>query len=149
MIENTSIREIKGIGEKSEALFHRLKIYTVYDLLTDYPRTYTRYPEVTRDLTLVQEGKKAAFEVTIARKPATKKGRIAVTILRQEAAGNIPLECIWFRLPYLSSTLKAGETFVFYGTVKKGEQAGYVRLEQPEIHLAEKYAALRASLHPV
>lgn len=149
MIENTSIREIKGIGEKSEALFHRLKIYTVYDLLTDYPRTYTRYPEVTRDLTLVQEGKKAAFEVTIARKPATKKGRIAVTILRQEAAGNIPLECIWFRLPYLSSTLKAGETFVFYGTVKKGEQAGYVRLEQPEIHLAEKYAALRASLQPV
>lgn len=149
MIENTNIREIKGIGEKSEALFHKLKIYTVYDLLTDYPRTYTRYPEITRDMSIVQEGKKAAFEVTIARKPATKKGRIAVTILRQEAAGNIPLECIWFRLPYLSSTLKIGDTFVFYGTVKKGEQAGFVRLEQPEIHPLEKYSALLSSLQPV
>ena len=149
MIENTSIRELKGIGEKSEALFHRLKIFTVYDLLTFYPRTYTRYPEVTRDLSLARPGKKAAFEVTIARRPMTKKVKTPVTILRQEADGGIPLECIWFRLPYLSSTLETGKTFVFYGTVKEGDKRGYIRLEQPEIYTKDKYSGLLKSLQPV
>ena len=38
MNERTGIGELKGIGEKTEKLFHRLGVYTVGDLLrwTDY-----------------------------------------------------------------------------------------------------------------
>ena len=35
-----SIREIKGIGEKSEKLFAKLGISTVEELLFFYPREY-------------------------------------------------------------------------------------------------------------
>jgi len=40
MNERTGIGELKGIGEKTEKLFHRLGVYTVGDLLRHYPRGY-------------------------------------------------------------------------------------------------------------
>ena len=40
MNQSTSIIEIKGIGEKTAALFQKLNIETVGDLLLHYPRTY-------------------------------------------------------------------------------------------------------------
>lgn len=36
--------EIKGIGEKTAALFQKLNIETVGDLLLHYPRTYVQFP---------------------------------------------------------------------------------------------------------
>ena len=41
----TSVREIKGIGEKTEKLLKKLGIETVEDLVHHYPRCYTTYPE--------------------------------------------------------------------------------------------------------
>ena len=43
MNERTGIGELKGIGEKTEKLFHRLGVYTVGDLLRHYPRGYDIY----------------------------------------------------------------------------------------------------------
>ena len=39
------VTEIKGIGEKTAALFHRMGIHTVEELLSYYPRTYERFEE--------------------------------------------------------------------------------------------------------
>ena len=43
MDEDSSIREIKGIGEKTEALFQKLGVNTAGDLLRFYPRAYDIY----------------------------------------------------------------------------------------------------------
>ena len=53
MNERTGIGELKGIGEKTEKLFHRLGVYTVGDLLRHYPRGYDIYeaPVPIDDLT--------------------------------------------------------------------------------------------------
>lgn len=54
MNQSTSIIEIKGIGEKTAALFQKLNIETVGDLLLHYPRTYVQFPvakEVRRSRT--------------------------------------------------------------------------------------------------
>ena len=40
-----NIRELKGIGEKSELLFHKLNLYNTDDLLRFYPRAYDVYEE--------------------------------------------------------------------------------------------------------
>ena len=37
---DSSIRELRGIGDKTAGLFHRLGIFTLRDLLFFYPRTY-------------------------------------------------------------------------------------------------------------
>lgn len=39
------VREIKGIGEKTEKLLAKLDIETVDQLVHHYPRCYTTYPE--------------------------------------------------------------------------------------------------------
>ena len=38
-----NIREIKGIGEKTEQLFNRLGVTTTDELLEYYPRAYDQY----------------------------------------------------------------------------------------------------------
>ncbi|MCI9530210.1 MAG: ATP-dependent DNA helicase RecG [Lachnospiraceae bacterium] len=46
-MEHTSgIGELKGIGAKTEQLFHNLGVYTVGDMLLHYPRDYERLPPV-------------------------------------------------------------------------------------------------------
>lgn len=45
MDEDSSIREIKGIGEKTEALFQKLGVNTAGDLLRFYPRAYDIYED--------------------------------------------------------------------------------------------------------
>ena len=43
MVEQTNIRELKGIGEKTQQLFSKLHIETVGDLIRYYPRGYDVY----------------------------------------------------------------------------------------------------------
>lgn len=43
MEKQESIRNLKGIGEKTEKLFHILGIDTIQDLLGYYPREYEQY----------------------------------------------------------------------------------------------------------
>ena len=45
MNEYTGIREIKGIGEKTERMFQKLNIRTVGDLIRYFPRGYDIYEE--------------------------------------------------------------------------------------------------------
>ena len=55
MNQSTSIIEIKGIGEKTAALFQKLNIETVGDLLLHYPRTYVQFP-VAKEVAEVTDG---------------------------------------------------------------------------------------------
>ena len=59
MNQSTSIIEIKGIGEKTAALFQKLNIETVGDLLLHYPRTYVQFP-VAKEVAEVTDGETAA-----------------------------------------------------------------------------------------
>ena len=40
---HSSLREIKGVGEKTEQLFQKIEVYTLEDILLHFPRTYQEY----------------------------------------------------------------------------------------------------------
>ena len=42
---NSDLLSVKGIGEKTVKLFHKLDIYTVRDLLYYFPRDYEKFEE--------------------------------------------------------------------------------------------------------
>ena len=42
---HSSLREIKGVGEKTEQLFQKIGVYTLGDILLHFPRTYQEYPQ--------------------------------------------------------------------------------------------------------
>ena len=41
------ITTIRGIGDKTAAFYHKLNIFSVYDLLTHYPREYEEWQDIT------------------------------------------------------------------------------------------------------
>ena len=49
MRQDSSITEIKGIGEKTKKLFEKMGVYTVGDILLHYPRTYIHPAETIYD----------------------------------------------------------------------------------------------------
>lgn len=146
MNERTGIGELKGIGEKTEKLFHRLGVYTVGDLLRHYPRGYDIYeaPVPIDDLT---EGRiqtvsgllSGAVQVSPNRKmPVT-------TVKVKDASGTI--KAIWFRMPFLRSTLAAGGSIILRGHVVRRKDG--LILEHPEIfYPADSYQLKMGTLQP-
>ena len=48
MLNQEPISSLKGIGDKTAALFEKLGVYTVADLLAYYPRAYDAFEEPVR-----------------------------------------------------------------------------------------------------
>ena len=46
MYLNDPITTLKGIGEKTAALYHKLDIFTVDDLIRHYPRDYEEWRDI-------------------------------------------------------------------------------------------------------
>ena len=135
----SSIRSIKGIGEKTEALFNKLNIHTLDDLIDFSPRAYYLYEKPVSSYEDVRTGEKQAFFLRVSERPSLKKGRVSVTILKGVDQNGIRLEMVWFNMPYLRSTLQTGESYVFFGLVKEISRDQKVSLEQPMVFEPEKY----------
>ena len=147
MTEGTPIREIKGIGEKTEKLFEKLNIYTAGDLLRYYPRGYDVYEEPV-PVSEVEEGKICTVTGAIfGRVQVAGNRRLPVTTLHvRDLTGT--LKAVWFRMPFLRNTFAGGGAVTLRGrVVKKGRE---LVMEQPEIfYPPEKYEEKSGTLQPI
>lgn len=143
---NSPIRELKGIGEKTEKLFQKIGVYTLRDILLHYPRDYVRFPE-KKYVNQTAVGETAAVLVRISSAPLVKKTRrMQITTARTEAGG-VTMQFVWFRMSYIKNMLKPGNIYVFYGKViaKNNDLA----MEQPAIYTVEQYEKLENNLLPI
>lgn len=146
MNRDSSITEIKGIGAKTEELFHKLGVYTVGDILLHYPRTYIQYPEA-KHVDEVAEGETAAVFGRILKTPVVRRTKsMPVTVTSIEALG-VEMELVWFRMPYVKNNLKPGNTYIFYGKAER--KNGRLVMEQPVIYSQEQYASMEQVFLPV
>ena len=146
MNPNSSLQEIKGIGAKTEELFHKIEIDTVGELLLRYPRTYLQYPEVKQP-DEVEEGETAAVCGRILQSPVVRKARnMAITVTSIGAMG-VTLNLVWYRMPYVKNNLKPGNLYIFYG--KTTRKNGRLTMEQPAIYSEEQYQKLEHIFMPV
>lgn len=146
MDRDSSLQEIKGIGAKTEELFHKLGVYTVGDILLHYPRTYIRYPQI-KHVAEVTEGENTAVLGRILKMPLVKRTKSMPVTVTTIGEADAEIELVWFRMPYIKNNLKPGNTYVFYGkTVKKN---GRFVMEQPAIYSQEQYAAIEHLFMPV
>lgn len=138
--------EIKGIGEKTAALFQKLNIETVGDLLLHYPRTYVQFP-VVKEVAEVTDGETAAVLGRVRKTPVVRRTRSMPVTVTTIGTGEAELELVWFRMPYIKSQLAPGNTYVFYGKVaRKGSR---LVMEQAAIYSGEAYAAMEQAFLPV
>lgn len=147
---HSPIGALKGIGVKTEQLFHKVGVYTIGDILLHYPRDYQHLPALKTVGELCKEepkeGQMAAVSAQILQVPLVKSTkRMQVTALKlQEEEYSISLT--WFHMPYLKNALKKGEFYVFLGKIsKRGRQ---ILLDQPQILSPEKYMQMQNSLWP-
>ena len=147
MTEETPIREIKGIGEKTEKLFEKLNIYTAGDLLRYYPRGYDVYDEPV-PVSEVEEGKICTVTGAIfGRVQVAGNRRLPVTTLHvRDLTGT--LKAVWFRMPFLRNAFAGGGAVTLRGrVVRKGRE---LVMEQPEIfYPPEKYEEKSGTLQPI
>lgn len=143
----TSIKELKGIGDKNGALFHKLNIDTIGDLLHHFPRAYESYGEPV-SLDEASQKEKAAVKAVIKSEPMlTRVKRYQILrFLAVDTQGNAFFVRI-FNMPYLKRTIHVGDTYVFYGKVIT--VADHLQMDQPKMYKADKYADLLQGYTPV
>jgi ATP-dependent DNA helicase RecG len=107
MNEQSEIRNLKGIGAKTEKLFHKMGIFTIGDLLRYYPRGYDVYEEPV-SVGELEEGKISTVKGVIYGRVQVGGGkRMQITTAYvKDLTGT--LKVIWFRMPFLRNTGNAG-----------------------------------------
>lgn len=140
------ITSLKGTGEKTAALFAKLGVETVEELLHDYPRAYDAYEEPV-PVGQVKEGTIAAVSGQLLKSASVRRFKNIQVIVTTVKDLTGSLQLTWYNLPYLASTLQLGRLLVFRGrVVKKGNR---LTMEQPEVFEPEKYQAVMHSMQPV
>ena len=95
------LTDIKGVGDKTSALFNKLNIYTPEDLLAYYPRNYDIYEEpiCVKD---IDNKLVVSIEGVVMRTLDVKHFKnisIASTVIKDKSGDTIKVT--WFNMPYL------------------------------------------------
>lgn len=147
MIEQTSIKEIKGVGEKTQKLFEKVGIYTVGDLIRYYPRAYDVYEEAT-PISEVEEGYIQTVSGAVFGKvqvSGTRNMQVTTAHIK-DLTGTI--QVIWFRMPFLRNTLKSGQPVTLRGKVTR--RRNHLVMEHPELFCPpDKYDEKLNTLQPI
>ena len=140
------LRELKGVGEKTEKLFQKIGITTTDDLLHYYPRNYDAYEE-PEEIGSLKENTVAAIRATITTGVYVNKIRNLQVISITVADTTGRLAVAWFNAPYLKNTLKKGSCFILRGKVSR--KKGRLEMEHPEIFTPAAYEDVLHSMQPI
>ncbi len=146
MNRNTSIIELKGIGEKTAKMFNKVGIFTYGDLIYYFPKDYIFF-EAAVEFTLEKCDKLCSFSGRLVNSPVSgRKGRMTI-VTANVLSGDILISATWFNMPYIANTLKNLKQFVFRGKVmRKGNR---FCIDQPILYTCEKYETIKDSMQPV
>ena len=141
-----SVMNLKGIGEKTAALFSRLGVETVEDLLHNYPRAYDAF-EAPVPIGQLKENSMAAVAGQLLKTASVRRFKNVQVIVTTVKDLTGSLQLTWYNMPYLRNTLQMGQFLVFRGkVVKKG---GRLTMEQPEVYQPEAYQEVMDSMQPI
>lgn len=146
MKPESSIQEIRGIGEKTAKLFAKTGVYTVGDILLHFPRTYQKYPPAVPARKAAEE-EKCALSGVLRTPPLVKRGRRMDVTVATVYCEDAPVELVWYRMPYLKNQLKIHTPYIFYGKLLTVE--GRYQMEQCGVFEPEQYHRLMTGLQPI
>ena len=147
MKSRSGIGSLKGIGEKTENLFHRLGVYTTEDLIRYYPRGFEIYEDPV-PISEVEEGRTNTIAGSVFGRISVSKNRsLQITTLNlKDLTGTVKV--LWFRMPFLRNMLGKGGMIILRGRVVKRKES--LVMEHPEIYYpASKYEEKLHSMQPV
>ena len=114
----TDVRYIKGIGEKKAQALNKLGIYTLYDLVSYFPRRYEDRSQY-KPIALTQDGESVCICALIANTPQLSRVRRGLDLVRFKAVDESgEVNITYFNQSYVKDNLQKGESYVFYGKIE-------------------------------
>ena len=136
----TDIRYLKGVGESRAALYQKLGIETVEDLLYHIPRRYIDLTHPT-PLAAAVPGQKCAVRALLAAKGREQRIRRGLSLFKLTAVdGPVTLHITFFNAKYTVEALREGEEYIFYGTVTGGFYSR--QMDSPQVFRPEEAGTL-------
>lgn len=129
---NSKLNIVKGIGEKKIALFAKLGIHNVWDLLYTFPYRYEDRSSYTLIADTVQ-GESYCVDAIVRGAVIEKKLKknTSLYIIRiEDSTGSMNVK--WFSSPFNKHKLKRGTRYSFYGTIESGESSKEMLLKDME-----------------
>ena len=116
---NTPLTQFAGVGEVRAKKLEKLGISTAADLLTHYPRDYEDRRQVytVREAPLTGRVCIVAMAAEHPRKARIRKGLELVQVKVVDHTGVLHLT--FFNQGYVEKSIRAGEEYVFFGTVEE------------------------------
>ena len=117
MKRDTSVLEIKGVGEKTGKLFGKLDIHTAGELLAFYPRDYEVFKEPVK-IRDAAPGETCAVYAAVSGIPNERRVRNLhiLNVNITDDTGNMQLT--FFNMPFMKKMLRPGGYYLFRGTVQ-------------------------------
>ena len=114
---NASIKYLKGVGEKRAAMLGKLGIFTLWDLLTFYPRVYEDWSNITsiKDAPI---GENVCIRAIAGMRCREHKIRKGMTLYKTEVTdGENLLDITFFNNKYAAEKIEQGKEYLFFGKI--------------------------------
>ncbi len=119
-ILNYDICFLKGIGPKKALLFNKIGVFTVYDLLRNYPRTYDDWSAACPIKEVVINDINTVC-ATVLKTPVMQRISGGMTLFKTVVSdGEDDLHLTFFNNKYIQNLLKEGKEYYFRGKVSGG-----------------------------
>lgn len=129
---NSNLRVIKGVGEKKSALFAKMNINNIWDLLHCFPRTYENRT-VFYSVFDAPHGEYCCIKAYAACAPVEKKIKKNMSLyLIKINDGSSIMMVKWFSSPFNRNKIIRGRQYVFYGYITKNGSAKEMDLKACE-----------------
>ena len=115
---NTDVRYIKGIGEKKALALNKLGVFSLYDLLSFFPRRYEDRSQF-KPIALAMDGESVCIQAIIADAPRLSRIRKGLDLVRFHAVDDSgSVEITYFNQSYIKDNLHRGDSINFYGKME-------------------------------
>lgn len=146
-LEN-SINSIKGIGEKSVALYKKLNIETLKDLIFYIPKGFDLFEACTiPDLNSKDQLISISGYFLINTFTGVKKGHLSYNHV-YFLSNNEKIKLTFFNMPYLKKQIHQDEEYVIRGILQVSKNSNY-SFVQPQIYTLSQYRELEGTLCPL
>ena len=114
---DSDVRYLKGVGEKRAALYRKVGVETVGDLIDYFPRAYEDWSK-TKEIAETYVGENACVKAMVCFKPEKAVVRKGMTVYRTAVTDGIDVMKITiFNNRYSAEKLEEGKEYLFFGKV--------------------------------
>ena len=115
---NTDVRYIKGIGEKKAQALNKLGVFSLYDLISYFPRKYedrSRYCPIA----LTTSDEPVCIRAIVADTPRLVRIRRGMELVKFRAVDESgSVDITYFNQNYVKDQFQLGESYIFFGKIE-------------------------------